>query len=216
VAGIPQEDRPALEGFYWHGRSASLLPADGGLRVAGVMELPGSWERDAWHERLLQELRRFPALRERLRDASVVSRPVSVSGLRNVWRSAPEPGLLLIGDAAVQTDPLFGQGISWALRSGDWAAAAIADALDQGDVASIRRRYEVRCARTLGPRFLAMSTLSRLVPGSMSERLLIANATVNPAGTSLFLRAILGFATVSRDRLPRRSIATWVREAIRG
>lgn len=216
IAGVPHEARPALEGYYWHGRSASLLPADGGLRVAGVMAPPGSWPPGTWNEQLLPALRRFEPLRPRLADACVVSPPVAVRGLRNVWRESTLPGLLLLGDAGLQTDPLFGQGISWALRSGEWAAN---DALDQLGRGADRRRTErlrrLR-ARTFSHRFLGMSAFSAVPPGSMLERLLIAGAAASPKSTRLFLRLILGFATVSRDESPRRGLSTWLREALTG
>lgn len=216
LAGVPYEARPSLEGFYWHGRSASLLPGDCGLRVAGVMAPPGSWAPGSWSERLLAELRRFTPLRPRLAHARVVSPPVAVRGLRNVWRESVTPGLLLLGDAGLQTDPLFGQGISWALRSGEWAAADVLAQLGRAaeaqQVESLRR---VR-TRTFAHRFLGMSAFSAVPPGSMLERLLIASAAASPASTRLFLRLILGFATVSREAAPRRGIATWLHEALTG
>lgn len=214
--GVPGEAQPGLEGYYRHGVSASLLPADNGLRAGGVMAPPGSWPPGSWEERLLRELRSFPPLRERLAEAHVVSRPVAVTGLRNLWRSCLDGNLLLVGDVGLQTDPLFGQGISWALREAAWAAAAIDAALGAGRPADAGRRYEALRARVFGPRFLAMAGISAVPPGSRLERLLVANATVNPASTALFLRLILGFGTVSRGEPPRRSLATWVREALRG
>jgi 2-polyprenyl-6-methoxyphenol hydroxylase-like FAD-dependent oxidoreductase len=214
LAGIPYEERPALEGFYWHGRSASLLPADGGLRVAGVMAPPGSWPAGSWRERLLRELGRFAPLRPRLANARVVSPPVAVRGLRNVWRESSTPGLLLVGDAAVQTDPLFGQGISWALRDGEWAAR---DTLEQlGRCGGQTERLSRVRVRTFAHRFLGMSAFSAVPPGSMLERLLIASAAASPQSTRLFLRLILGFATVSRERPPRRGLSAWVHEALTG
>ncbi len=216
VAGIPGEPEPALEGYYWHGRSASLLPADGGLRVAGVMAPPGSWPPGSWCERLLDELRRFSPLRERLEHARLVSRPVAVRGLRNVWRESATPGLVLIGDAGLQTDPLFGQGISWALRSGEWAADETAQQLQHGSATPVSRSYRSVRARTLAHRFLGMSAFSALPPGSLPERLLIAGAASSPKSTRLFLRLILGFATMSRPEAPRRGLSTWLHEALTG
>ncbi|HLZ71214.1 MAG TPA: FAD-dependent monooxygenase [Dehalococcoidia bacterium] len=214
LSGVPEEPEPALEGFYWHGRSASLLPADGGLRVAGVMLPPGSWPPGSWSERLIPALRRFPPLRQRLADARIASPPIAVRGLRNVWRESATPGLLLIGDAGLQTDPLFGQGISWALRSGEWAAEEMLHRIECG-AAQQRDGYRTRRARTFLHRFVGMSAFSALPPGSMLERLLIASAAGSPRITRLFLRLVLGFATVSRDEPPRRGLSTWLRESLR-
>lgn len=41
--------------------------------------------------------------------------------------------VLLVGDAASLTNPISGEGITYALESGRWAAEAVADALDRGD-----------------------------------------------------------------------------------
>jgi len=49
------------------------------------------------------------------------------------WR----PGLLLAGDAAGVAEPLFGEGISTALRSGLAAGQAALDALSRGDAADL-------------------------------------------------------------------------------
>jgi 2-polyprenyl-6-methoxyphenol hydroxylase-like FAD-dependent oxidoreductase len=212
--GVPREEQPGLEGYYWHGRSASLLPADCGLRVAGVMAPPGSWPPGRWEQRLLDGLRRFPPLRNRLAHARVASPPVSVSGLVNVWRRPLSGNLLLVGDAGLQTDPLFGQGISWALREATWATAAIDRAQSAGRPSEAVRRYEAIRTRVFGPRYVAMAGLSAVPPASMLERLLIANAAFNPESTAFFLRLMLGFGTVSRERAPRRSPATWLREAL--
>src|SRR5581483_2204548 len=177
---------------------------------------PGSWPAGSWSDRLLGELRRYAPLRARLARARVVSPPVAVRGLRNVWRESTTPGLLLLGDAAVQTDPLFGQGISWALRGGEWAANDVLARLGEhtGERRSISLQ-QVR-SRTFVHRFLGMSAFSTVPPGSMVERLLIAGAAASPKSTALVLRLILGFATVSREQAPRRSLATWLREALAG
>ncbi len=214
--GIPHESEPSLEGYYEHGRSASLLPADNGLRVGGVMAPAGSWPPAAIEGRLLAELRRFPALRPRLEHAKVVTRPMAAFGLRNVWRGQPSPGVLLLGDARVQTDPLFGQGISWALRAAEDAAAFIAEGFARQDIDGAVKAHMRRQSLVYGHRFTGMSLISMIPPASMLERLFIGNATVNPASTALFLRLILGYATVSRRHATPRTVATWVREAMRG
>ena len=66
-----------------------------------------------------------PALRERSRNWTLVSDPVSTSPL--IFRS-PQPerdGVLMAGDAAGFVDPFVGDGISLALRSGSLAARCL-------------------------------------------------------------------------------------------
>ena len=66
-----------------------------------------------------------PALRERSRNWTLLSDPVSTSPL--IFRS-PQPerdGVLMVGDAAGFVDPFVGDGISLALRSGSLAAQCL-------------------------------------------------------------------------------------------
>lgn len=66
------------------------------------------------------------------------------------WSRA-EPGLLLAGDAAALADPLSGEGLWQALRSGQLAAEAVAG--ESGDDAGRRTaaaRYARTCTRELG------------------------------------------------------------------
>jgi geranylgeranyl reductase family protein len=56
------------------------------------------------------------------------------------------PGWLLVGDAAGLVDPLTREGIYFALRSGEWAAAALA-----AGPAAAPARYRARLARELYP-----------------------------------------------------------------
>jgi len=212
--GVAPGPSVALEGYYLHGHAASLLPADHGLRVGGVMVLGEPWREHDLSARLLTEMRRFPPLAERLRGARVVSRPVLVRGLRNVWREPRLPGLVLVGDAGLQTDPLFGQGITFALRCGAWAAEAIDRGLRDGDLDGALLAYARRRARVLGLRFAGISLFSLVPPGSRLEQVLIENARSATWSTRLGLRLMLGFTTVSRERPPRRTLGTWVREAL--
>jgi len=47
----------------------------------------------------------------------------------NVMRAPTAPGLALVGDAALATDPLWGVGCGFALQSGEWLADSVAPAL---------------------------------------------------------------------------------------
>jgi 2-polyprenyl-6-methoxyphenol hydroxylase-like FAD-dependent oxidoreductase len=68
----------------------------------------------------------------------------------NRVRVPAAPGLALVGDAALATDPLFGVGCGWALQSAEWLAESIAPALSGEE--PLRRgldRYRRRHAREL-------------------------------------------------------------------
>jgi 2-polyprenyl-6-methoxyphenol hydroxylase-like FAD-dependent oxidoreductase len=59
----------------------------------------------------------------------VVGRAVGKIDIPNVIHAATAPGLALVGDAALATDPLWGVGCGWALQSGEWLADSVTPAL---------------------------------------------------------------------------------------
>ena len=208
LAGVPKENRPYIEGFYDHGRSASLLPADHGLRVAGVMVEPGRWPRRCRPEMMMAELRRFPALRDRLRHACLVSAPVPVRGLRNMLRPVTRPGLALVGDAAMQTDPAFGQGIAWALRSGARLAGEAAAAL-QVSTGPITLPPRWGWEPAMPPLALGISAFSAIPPGSRLEQWLVRSAAASPRTSAAVLRLISGFAARPASASRLSVAASW-------
>jgi 2-polyprenyl-6-methoxyphenol hydroxylase-like FAD-dependent oxidoreductase len=70
--------------------------------------------------------------------------------MTNRMRTPTAPGLALIGDAALATDPLFGVGCGWAFQSAEWLADAVAPAL-RGEEALEKglRRYRRTHSRHL-------------------------------------------------------------------
>lgn len=67
----------------------------------------------------------------------------------NVQRAPVAPGLALVGDAALASDPLFGVGCGWAFQSAEWLADAVAsslggDELLRDGLARYRRRFRKR------------------------------------------------------------------------
>jgi flavin-dependent dehydrogenase len=66
--------------------------------------------------------------------------------ITNVIHAPTAPGLALVGDAALATDPLWGVGCGWALQSAEWLADSVAPALLgaerlQRDLHRYRRRH---------------------------------------------------------------------------
>ena len=91
------------------------------------------------------------------------------SELRSVWpvyfspRKCFGAGFLLVGDAARVTEPVTGEGIFFALRSGQLAAATIAAALRDGDESLVRlSRYDRACRAEFGVR-LRLNSLIRFL-----------------------------------------------------
>ena len=84
----------------------------------------------------------------------LLSRGEPVSALRSAWpvyfpaRRCFGDGFLLVGDAARVTEPLTGEGIFFAMRSGQLAGAELARALAEGNVSSARLSEHERACRT--------------------------------------------------------------------
>jgi flavin-dependent dehydrogenase len=105
-----------------------------------------------------------PKLKERSRNWTPLSDPVSTSPL--IFR-APQPerdGILMAGDAAVFVDPFVGDGISLALRSGTMAAQSLISFFQkecslQAAALAYRTNYEEK----LAPVFKASSMIRRML-----------------------------------------------------
>lgn len=213
--GLPDEERPCLEAYYRAGRSVSLLPTDSGLWVAGVIAAGNRWSRTEAPAAMLALMRSFPELRARLSAARVASSPVSVRGLRNAVRFRSIVGMVPAGDAALQSDPAFGQGITWALRGGRRLARAIDDALARpGDEPLVIPLSATREPLAL-PLMLCMSAFSAITPGSLLERIVIRGAAQSPRASALALRFAAGFATAAPDGGAPRTPSRFLAEALR-
>lgn len=106
----------------------------------------------------------FQALRKQyleqnsaLRELLFHSEPCSK--LRSIWpvyfpaRRSYGDGFVLVGDAAQVTEPVTGEGIYFALKSGQLAARSIADALRNPKSSRLAlARYESACHKELGKR----------------------------------------------------------------
>ncbi|HEX7293300.1 MAG TPA: NAD(P)/FAD-dependent oxidoreductase [Solirubrobacterales bacterium] len=105
----------------------------------------------------------------------------------NRARGPVAPGLALVGDAALATDPLFGIGCGWAFQSAEWLADSVTPALAGSE--SLERglaRYRRRHRRELrGHAFLIhdYATGRRFNPG---ERLLFSAAVRDPKLATTF------------------------------
>jgi len=127
------------------------------------------------------------------------------------------PGLALVGDAALATDPLFGVGCGWALQSAEWLADSVAPALRGGEplergLVRYRRRHR-RELRGHAFQIHDYATGRRFNPG---ERMLFAAAARDPKVALAFdafgtrrMKLARMFATVAP-----RAIAVNVRHAV--
>ena len=105
-----------------------------------------------------------PALRDRSRNWTLLSDPVSTSPL--IFRQ-PQPereGVLMAGDAAGFVDPFVGDGISLALRSGSLAALSLKSFFaGEASLPDAVRRYSQAYKESLLPVFRASSKIRRML-----------------------------------------------------
>ena len=116
------------------GRYIGVAPVPGGLTNVCLVRpsQPGDGDfRDA--AALLQrELTRDPQLRDRVAGARLIAPPVVLGPLAVDVHGPGIDGLLLAGDAAGFIDPMTGDGLGFAVRGGELAAAAALRALEHG------------------------------------------------------------------------------------
>lgn len=133
-------------GYGW------LFPAVDGLANAGVYQRADHYDRRGGQLKSLLHafLARHP---DRFADAKIVgpvrswALPLSVQ----TWPLGGAPGLLVCGDAGSFVDPLSGEGIWQALRTGQLAAQHAGAALlaNASVDAGVVRRYRLACARAV-------------------------------------------------------------------
>lgn len=112
---------------------AGAFPTDSGLTLYAAMptkeHLP-EFKRDPERalKRLLADLPEPPPIERGTRVGATIGK----IDMTIVEHEPVAPGLALIGDAALATDPLWGIGCGWALQTGEWLGDAVADALAAG------------------------------------------------------------------------------------
>jgi flavin-dependent dehydrogenase len=180
--GPPPPGAPDASVWFTDPQWAAAFPTDGGLVFYGCMPTKDR----------LPEFRRDPeaALLSFFADLPepppiLASRRLdSVTGkldMTNVDRGPVAPGLALVGDAALATDPLWGVGCGWALQSGEWLADSVAAALrgDEPLERGLARYRRVRARRLRAHTWLIhdYSSGRRLNP---VERMLFSAGAADP------------------------------------
>ncbi|MGN6201105.1 MAG: NAD(P)/FAD-dependent oxidoreductase [Solirubrobacterales bacterium] len=122
-----------------------------------------------------------------IRESKCVGPVVGKIEMPNRIRGPIAPGLALIGDAALATDPLFGVGCGFAFQSGEWLADSVAPALrgseplDQG-----LRRYRKVHRRRLGMHARLIHDYATGRKFDRIERLMMSTAIRDPKAAALF------------------------------
>lgn len=101
--------------------------------------------------------------------------------LPNVIRRAARPGLALVGDAALASDPLWGIGCGWAFQSAEWLVDGTAPALrGEGDLDRALHGYARRHRARLGPHHVMIADLASARRANPMERMLYRAAARDP------------------------------------
>ncbi len=102
-----------------------------------------------------EHLQRFVASKEHLRKGGIVDVVAGGVPVEGPIKESVANGLLLVGDAARQIDPLTGGGIYNAMHCGVIAAKTIAEAIEKGDLSAAGLKgYEERWRADLGEKLL--------------------------------------------------------------
>lgn len=163
-------------GYGW------IFPLGDGTANVGAGFLSRRGRKTAAHQAFDALLARNAAARERLKRARRAG-PVKGYPLRIDFATAPAFGdrALLVGEAAGLVNPLTGEGIDFALESGELAADFAAQALQRGDFSRrALRAYDRALRRKFQSLFVAATWLRRLYINPPALRLLMDRAARQP------------------------------------
>jgi menaquinone-9 beta-reductase len=129
-----------------------------------------------------------------LKRARLVSKPAIFPLLADLPGGCRRSGsFLFVGDCANLTDPLSGEGITYALEGGFAAAEAIAECLRSGRVAALST-YEDEIRRTLWPEFLGALLLRQVLAqpwgNGLATRLLRRNQALAEGGIGILANTV--------------------------
>lgn len=118
-----------------------------------------------------------------LRTAEQVSDVLGMLDMPLVYRRPTAPGLALVGDAAVAPDPVWGQGIGWAIQSAEWLVDNTSEALAEGRPEKLDQaleRYRQQHHAAFGGRFARDADFAQVRKFNIFERLMYSAAVRDP------------------------------------
>jgi menaquinone-9 beta-reductase len=113
----------------------------------------------------------------RIEEARQISKIIGITNFPLFQRVPWLPGLALIGDAALTTDPIWGIGGSWALQSAEWLVDAVSESLDhERELDSALRGYGAHRTRALRGHQSQIRRYARARGFNAAERLMFSAA----------------------------------------
>ena len=150
------------------GRYLGIAPVPGGL--VNVCAVTADRAELRSPQGLIDDfVRSEPELADRFAGARMATRPVCLGPLAVQSSAGGVPGLLLAGDAAGFVDPMTGDGLRFAVRGGELAAAEVLRALEHGERPAPARLTRAR-ARAFGRKFRFNRVLRALAGSSGGVR----------------------------------------------
>jgi flavin-dependent dehydrogenase len=118
------------KGWFWY------IPLRNNVVSVGVVSsLDYLFKGRGDHETIYhEELERCPAVKRRVAGGKRVSGYYSTKDFSYRAKRVAGDGWVLVGDAFGFLDPIYSSGVFLALKSGEWAADAVAEGLDRGDL----------------------------------------------------------------------------------
>jgi 2-polyprenyl-6-methoxyphenol hydroxylase-like FAD-dependent oxidoreductase len=221
--GPPPSGSPDASFWLLDPDMAAAFPTDSGLTFYAVM--PTKQHAEPFREDPARAIVEFLAAvpdPPPIRESRMIAPAQGKLDLTNVAHAPTAPGLALVGDAALATDPLWGVGCGWALQSAEWLADGVSQALaaPAADDRALSRglaAYRRRHARGLRGHAAVIHEFAggrRFRPG---ERLLFSAATYDE-GVSRVMEAFgtrnIGPARMMLTGTPR-ALAAAARHALR-
>lgn len=205
--GPPLSGAPAGSIWVTDPQFAAASPTDEGLTVYACM-LTKEWlpafrsDPASALTGFIADLPEAPPIRE----SRLVGPVIGKLEMPNVVRTPIAPGLALVGDAALATDPLAAVGCGWALQSGEWLADSITAALGgQEPLEQGLRDYSRRHSKRLRPHAHLIHDYATGRRMNRPERLLFTSATHDrrlAGAMEVFLSRNVGPARFMASALP--------------
>jgi flavin-dependent dehydrogenase len=170
--------------WYLEPEVAYALPNDNGLTLVGCA-LPKSKLAEFKQDIQGNFVRFFDRLPNgpNLRAAEQVSEVIGMLDMPLIYRRPTAPGLALVGDAALAPDPVWGNGIGWAMQAAEWLADTTAEALAEGRPERLDQaleQYRKQHQAAFGGRFARDADFAQARRFNFFERLMYSAAVRDP------------------------------------